>query len=167
DSSVGPHLCDDGAAGTNQGGNQDGADPSSGSGRRGPPKDGDRGPAAGRDGGGVLVRATLPKAALENPPAGRAAAAPGPAGPGSRVRTALVQIGPPALLLAAIVGAWEWGVAAFDMPFYVLPAPSRILALAVAERALLWDQAAVTLLEIFVGFGIALVVGIGLALLIV
>ncbi len=47
-----------------------------------------------------------------------------------------------------------------------MPAPSRIVALAVAERALLLDQAAVTLLEIFLGFGIALVVGIGLALLI-
>lgn len=112
------------------------------------------------------MRAALPKAVLDVPPAGRAPAGPGPAGLSSRMRTALVQVGPPALLLAAIVGAWEWGVAAFGMPFYVLPAPSRILALAVAERALLLDQAAVTLLEIFVGFGIALVVGVGLALLI-
>jgi putative hydroxymethylpyrimidine transport system permease protein len=112
------------------------------------------------------VRATLPKAGLDVPPAGRVPAGPGAAGLSGRMRTALVQVGPPALLLAAIVGAWEWGVAAFGMPFYVLPAPSRILALAVAERALLLDQAAVTLLEIFVGFGIALVVGVGLALLI-
>lgn len=112
------------------------------------------------------MRAALSKAPLDAPPAGRAPAAPGAAGLIGGVRTALAQVGPPALLLAAIVGAWEWGVAAFGMPFYVLPAPSRILALVVAERALLVDQAAVTLLEIFVGFGIALVVGIGLALLI-
>jgi ABC-type nitrate/sulfonate/bicarbonate transport system permease component len=112
------------------------------------------------------VRATLPQTETEAPPAGGAAVRPEAAGRAGRVRTVLAQAGPPALLLAAIVGAWEWGVAAFGMPFYVLPAPSRIVALAVAERALLLDQAVITLLEIFLGFGIALVVGIGLALLI-
>jgi ABC-type nitrate/sulfonate/bicarbonate transport system permease component len=82
------------------------------------------------------------------------------------IRPLLAQAGPPALLLAAILGAWEWGVRTFSVPFYILPAPSRILKLLVAERQLLVGEAAVTLLEIALGFGIAFVVGIGLALLI-
>lgn len=70
------------------------------------------------------------------------------------------------MLLAAVLGAWEWGVHTFNIPFYILPAPSRIAAILVAERRLLLGEAAVTLLEIFLGFGIAFVVGIALALLI-
>ena len=76
------------------------------------------------------------------------------------------MVGPPALLLAAFVGAWEWGVRALGIPFYILPAPSRIARLLVEDNGLLLAQAAVTLEEIAIGFIIALVVGIGLALLI-
>jgi ABC-type nitrate/sulfonate/bicarbonate transport system permease component len=71
---------------------------------------------------------------------------------------------PPAVLLAAILAAWEWAVRAFDIPFYILPAPSRIAGVLAAEHRLLLGEAAVTLLEIFLGFGIAFVLGIGLAL---
>ncbi len=112
------------------------------------------------------MRATLPQTEIDASSAGDVGARAAEARVPGRIRTVLAQAGPPALLLAAIVGAWEWGVRAFDIPFYILPAPSRIVALAVTERALLLDEAAVTLLEIFLGFGIALVVGIGLALLI-
>ena len=78
----------------------------------------------------------------------------------------LAHAGPPALLLAAILGLWEWGVRAFGIPFYILPAPSRIATVLVTDRALLASEAAITLLEIFLGLGIAFVMGIGLALLI-
>lgn len=111
------------------------------------------------------MRAALPKPRVDVRPDAGAAVRPAARLPG-RLRAVATQAAPPALLLAAIIGAWEWGVRALDVPFYILPAPSRIVALAVTERALLMDQAAVTLLEIFLGFGIALVVGIGLALLI-
>lgn len=84
----------------------------------------------------------------------------------SSIGPVLTHAGPPAVLLAAIFGLWEWGVRTFGIPFYILPAPSRITTLLVTERALLAGEAAVTLLEIFLGFGIALVMGIGLALLI-
>ncbi|HET9001296.1 MAG TPA: ABC transporter permease [bacterium] len=84
----------------------------------------------------------------------------------SSIGPVLAHAGPPAVLLAAIFGLWEWGVRTFGIPFYILPAPSRIATLVVTERALLAGEAAVTLLEIFLGFGIALVMGIGLALLI-
>ena len=84
----------------------------------------------------------------------------------SPIGPVLAHAGPPALLLAAILGLWEWGVRAFGIPFYILPAPSRIATVLVTERALLASEAAVTLFEIFLGFGIAFIVGIGLALLI-
>jgi putative hydroxymethylpyrimidine transport system permease protein len=76
------------------------------------------------------------------------------------------KVGPPALLLAAFVAAWEWAVRTLGIPFYILPAPSRIGRLLVAENGLLLAQAAVTLEEIAIGFIIALIAGIGLALLI-
>jgi len=93
-------------------------------------------------------------------------AAPPGAGWLEPVRRSLARAGPPALLLAAIVAAWEWGVRAFGIPFYILPAPHRIARLMIADRGVLLGEAAVTLVEIFLGFGIALAVGIGLALLI-
>ena len=55
---------------------------------------------------------------------------------------------------------------AFGIPFYILPAPSRIARLLVQDNGLLLPQAAVTLEEIAIGFAIAFVLGIGLALLI-
>jgi putative hydroxymethylpyrimidine transport system permease protein len=84
----------------------------------------------------------------------------------SSIGPVLAHAGPPAVLLVVVFGLWEWGVRAFGIPFYILPAPSRIATLLVTERALLAGEAAVTVLEILLGFGIALVVGIGLALLI-
>ncbi len=106
------------------------------------------------------------RAALKMPEGHLPETAPSGAGwVGSATRW-VAQAGPPAVLLAAIVAGWEWAVRAFGIPFYILPAPSRIARLAVADRGLLLGEAAVTLLEILLGFGIALVVGIGLALLI-
>jgi ABC-type nitrate/sulfonate/bicarbonate transport system permease component len=57
-------------------------------------------------------------------------------------------------------------VRTLGIPFYILPAPSRIARLLVDDNGLLLAQAAVTLEEIAIGFIIALIVGIGLALLI-
>ena len=76
------------------------------------------------------------------------------------------QAGPPAVLLAIFIAAWEWGVRTFGVPFYILPAPSRIAHVMVADSGTLLGDAAVTLGEIFLGFAVAFVVGIGLALLI-
>jgi len=76
------------------------------------------------------------------------------------------QVGPPALLLAVIVLAWELGVRAFGVPFYILPAPTRIARLMVTDQGLLLSEAAVTLGEVLIGFAIAFLLGIGLALLI-
>ena len=94
------------------------------------------------------------------------AAAPG-AGPSrARDRGWTGRIMPPAVLLAVILAAWEVGVRAFGIPFYILPAPSRIAGVLVSDRALLLGEAAVTLAEVMLGFAVAFVVGISLALLI-
>ncbi|HKV45472.1 MAG TPA: ABC transporter permease [bacterium] len=82
------------------------------------------------------------------------------------IRRVIDRAGPPTLLLAAFVAAWEWGVRAFGIPFYILPAPSRIARLLITDGGLLLGEAAVTLEEIFLGFAIAAVVGTALALLI-
>ncbi len=76
------------------------------------------------------------------------------------------QVGPPAALLAIFVLGWELGVRVFGVPFYILPSPTRIARLMVTDQWLLLTQAAVTLEEVLLGFAIAFVVGIALALLI-
>lgn len=89
-----------------------------------------------------------------------------PAGttPARRVRTAAGRIVPPLALLAVILAGWEAAVRAFGVPFYILPAPSRIAGVLVADHALLLGEAAVTLGEVLLGFAIAFVVGVVLAL---
>ncbi|HKX19756.1 MAG TPA: ABC transporter permease [bacterium] len=89
-----------------------------------------------------------------------------PAGTASarRVRAAAGRILPPLALLAAILAGWEAAVRAFGVPFYILPAPSRVAGVLVADHVLLLEEAAVTLGEVLLGFAIAFVVGVALAL---
>ena len=89
-----------------------------------------------------------------------------PAGPASarRLRAAVARILPPLALFAFVLAGWEIAVRAFGIPFYILPAPSRIAGVLVADRALLLGEAAVTLGEVMVGFAIAFIVGVMLAL---
>lgn len=87
----------------------------------------------------------------------------GPAG-GRRLRGWTARIVPPLVLLAVILAGWETAVRAFGIPFYILPAPSRIAGVLVDDRALLLGEAAVTLAEVMLGFAIAFVVGVLLAL---
>ena len=103
----------------------------------------------------------LPRpAALETARRTRAA---GPAA-GGPLRGWTARIAPPLALLAVILAGWEAAVRAFGIPFYILPAPSRIAGVLVDDRALLLGEAAVTLGEVLLGFAIAFVVGVGLAL---
>lgn len=82
------------------------------------------------------------------------------------LRAASAQVLPPAALLGGFLVLWEVAVRLFHLPFYILPAPSRIARLLVADQALLLSQAAVTLAEVLLGFALAFVVGILLAFLI-
>lgn len=92
------------------------------------------------------------------------ARAPGGAPAGTRLRAYAARIVPPLVLLAIILAAWEAAVRVFDIPFYILPAPGRIAGVLAGDRALLLGEAAVTLGEVMLGFAIAFVVGVVLAL---
>jgi NitT/TauT family transport system permease protein len=73
----------------------------------------------------------------------------------------------PVLLSLAFLGLWEALVRLLNVKAYLLPAPSRVLAELVAQWPLLWQHAGVTFYETLLGFGVAVLVGVGLAMLIV
>jgi NitT/TauT family transport system permease protein len=80
-------------------------------------------------------------------------------------RDEVMRIALPIAVLALVLGLWELVVDVEGIPPYVLPAPSRIWATLVADRALLWQSLLVTLLTTFEGFLLAAVGGVGLAVL--
>jgi NitT/TauT family transport system permease protein len=69
----------------------------------------------------------------------------------------------PALTLAVILVCWEIAVRLFDVPAFVLPAPSLIASEAWAARAHLPGHTWATLWETLAGFGLSVAVGIPLA----
>jgi NitT/TauT family transport system permease protein len=73
----------------------------------------------------------------------------------------------PVLLSLVLLGTWELTVRVLNIKAYLLPAPSRIWEELVKEAPLLWRHTGVTFYETLLGFGVAVVVGIGLALLFV
>ena len=72
----------------------------------------------------------------------------------------------PLLILVTLVGAWELWVQVGEVPKWQLPAPSAIGQELVDSRALLWDNALVTIKEVALGFLAALAAGVALAALI-
>ncbi len=71
-----------------------------------------------------------------------------------------------ALVVAAIIGAWQGLVTLFSVPAWKLPAPSAIGAELIDSWSLYLRHTRVTLEEVFIGFGVALVSGVLLAVLI-
>ncbi len=61
--------------------------------------------------------------------------------------------------------AWELFVRWFEIPTYVLPAPSAIFAKIAEDRAILAGHTWTTLIEVILGFIVGTVVGFGLAVL--
>lgn len=70
----------------------------------------------------------------------------------------------PSLLVLAAVGGWEVAVRWAETPRWLLPPPSGVAQTLVTDRALLLGHARVTLTEVLLGFGLALLVGILLAI---
>ena len=88
---------------------------------------------------------------------------------GRRPRRALSRVllwAIPLLILATLVGAWEFWVQVRDVPKWQLPAPSAIARELWDSRALLWDNTLITLEEVVIGFAAALAAGVVLAALI-
>lgn len=78
----------------------------------------------------------------------------------------LEKLAPPALILAAILGVWEALVRFYDVPPWLLPAPSDIAARFVKATNLLYHTG-LTVLEALAGFAASAVIGITLSALIV
>jgi len=78
----------------------------------------------------------------------------------------LTAVAAPIVLLLILLAAWEGAVRLFDLPRYILPAPSRIAASFVSHFPSLLHHASVTLAEIVLGLllgglgGFALAVGV-------
>ena len=71
----------------------------------------------------------------------------------------------PILILLVILSIWELVVFLRDIPRYILPAPSKILVTLYVERVQLLHHSFVTLQEMLYGFGLAISIGIPLAIL--
>ena len=68
-------------------------------------------------------------------------------------------------LTVALLVAWELIVRLGHVPEYLLPAPTQILADLKTDWVILWPAMLVTLKEVLIGFVIATVAGVGLAVL--
>ncbi len=78
---------------------------------------------------------------------------------------------PPLLLVALLLGLWElaaqtgWIADALSLRDYLVPAPSEIATTLWDNRSLLAENAWVTLREVLLGFAVALVAGVLIAVL--
>jgi NitT/TauT family transport system permease protein len=80
---------------------------------------------------------------------------------------ALADLAPTFALSFAVLVAWELAIRLFKVPNFVLPAPSAIVTALIENRAQLAAATKATAVEILLGFVLAALVGIGVALLIV
>ena len=71
---------------------------------------------------------------------------------------------PPIVIVLGILGAWEGYVRLFDVPRWLLPAPSVVGVTIVEDIGLLSRHTWVTLEEVVIGFGFALAGGVLLAI---
>ena len=81
-------------------------------------------------------------------------------------RRGLSEYGPPLLLVAAVIGAWELWVQWTDQPTYLYPAPSRIWGSFIDIRGVLPEHIRTTAVEAVSGLLVASIAGISLAVLI-
>jgi putative hydroxymethylpyrimidine transport system permease protein len=75
------------------------------------------------------------------------------------------RVAPPAAVFVAVVGGWQWFVTATGVPAVVLPSPVDVVTAGVAAREALLTGAAVTALTAALGLAGGVVVGLGLAFL--
>lgn len=90
-------------------------------------------------------------------------------GPASRAErrdpSKALRVALPLGLFTLVVVAWERYVAAYDVPHYILPAPSLILETLIADWPVLSASLVQTLETTFLGLGLAVAGGVSLAVL--
>jgi NitT/TauT family transport system permease protein len=82
-------------------------------------------------------------------------------------RRRLGNIALPLGLLAGVIFAWWAAVKVFGIPDYLLPSPGAVAARFATDYPLLFRHAGATLSVILIGFAVSVVVGLGLAMLVV
>jgi NitT/TauT family transport system permease protein len=75
------------------------------------------------------------------------------------------RYGPPVLVFAAVLAAWEAYVRLRIVPAYILPSPSLVLETLFTDRATLFPALLVTLQTTFGALAAAVIGGVGLAIL--
>lgn len=107
----------------------------------------------------MSVDATAPETASWTEPVGRAA----------RFREHVTRsrdVVLPVATAAVVLVLWETVVRVYRVPAVILPPPSEVVKLFVRNYALLLEHAVPTLVETVVGFVLAVVLGVGLAIVI-
>lgn len=84
-----------------------------------------------------------------------------------RVRKPLPDIVPALGLMAVVLVLWEAVIRLFNVPSFVLPAPTEIIQSLIASRAQLLKASQATAAEVLLGFVFASITGIVVALVIV
>jgi NitT/TauT family transport system permease protein len=77
----------------------------------------------------------------------------------------VARCGPPVLVFAAVLAAWEAYVRSRNVPAYILPSPSLVLGTLFTDRATLLPALLVTLKTTFAALMAAVAAGVGLAIL--
>lgn len=70
----------------------------------------------------------------------------------------------PYIGILALLGIWEIAVRVLDLPSYLLPAPSEIIAVMVENIQNIFDQSMVTAYEMLFGYFLAIVVAVPMAI---
>lgn len=82
-----------------------------------------------------------------------------------RLRALAARIAVPVIAFGAFVVLWQWYVTAYQVPRYILPAPTEVAATMVGDWPILSSALAVTLTITFAALVAALVGGVALAIL--
>lgn len=82
-----------------------------------------------------------------------------------RIRALAARIAVPVVAFGAFVALWQWYVMAYQVPRYILPAPTEVAATMVGDWPILSSALAVTLTITFAALAAALVGGVALAIL--
>lgn len=88
-----------------------------------------------------------------------------PRGEANTLRDRAMQYALPVIALAAGVLVWDLIVTARNIPPYILPSPRLVLETLIADWPILWASLLVTLETAFEGLVLAMVLGVGLAIL--
>lgn len=82
-----------------------------------------------------------------------------------RIRALAARIAVPVVAFGAFVVLWQWYVVAYQVPRYILPAPTEVAATMVGDWPILSAALAVTLTITFSALALALMGGVALAIL--